>query len=330
MKNLRILAVEIGGSGPRAVLVEITREGSILLLGTPTRLLKYTYPEDLLNFIAGLVTGDVVAIVVSCAGNIIDHCVLGISPNAYWLGVDINLANLISEMTGLPVLVGNDMEMAAYGMHQLANEPEGTVAVLTIGSGIGGRIVRYVNGILQLVSERAEFGHAVLQTGPMAAPCGCGGKGHAEALISGDSVRDYIMRTRQWKIWEKDNPNPGHPFEFVKAAYLAEEEWAWLLLWEITQLLGFFLYNLTLGDTDINQFLLKGGLTKSLWEIPGFEEKFLRPVLRQNGWLNNAGIPLRLIPSEEQIAQLGEDADAFIGCGKAALVHHLVTIEQPL
>jgi glucokinase len=93
----------------------------------------------------------------------------------------------LSEATGLPTVVDNDANTAAYAelrfgvAHGLRD-----AMVITLGTGIGGgmivdgRVLRGANGFA------AEIGHFQIDPdGPM---CACGERGHWEAMASGNAL----------------------------------------------------------------------------------------------------------------------------------------------
>ena len=89
--------------------------------------------------------------------------------------------------TGLPVVVDNDANVAAWGEVVLgAAAGVGNVLMVTLGTGIGGgmvldgRVYRGANGF------SGEIGHfTVERDGPM---CACGERGHWEAIASGRAL----------------------------------------------------------------------------------------------------------------------------------------------
>ncbi|MET7399742.1 ROK family protein [Dactylosporangium sp. NPDC005572] len=80
----------------------------------------------------------------------------------------------------LPTYLLNDAQATALGV--AARWPHGTTAVLTMGTGIGGAVIR--DGSLDPgLGGAGDFGHVVIDVdGPR---CPCGGTGCLEALVSG-------------------------------------------------------------------------------------------------------------------------------------------------
>lgn len=100
---------------------------------------------------------------------------------------DMPLAAPIAEALGLPVVLDRDTHVAALGELEFgAARGYRNFLYLTVSTGIGGAIV--ADG--QLVTGRdgvaGELGHMMVQIdGP---PCGCGARGHLEAVSSGSGI----------------------------------------------------------------------------------------------------------------------------------------------
>ena len=152
----------------------------------------------------GLSAGDVVGIgmgvpgmIDSKAGNVI------YSNNLCW--EDFAIGETVSSLTGLPVKIANDANVAALGEVKFGVAKAYQNAILlTLGTGVGGGIV--VDG--KLVegnrSAGAELGHmAIVMNGEQ---CTCGRKGCLEAYASATAlIRDTkraMMAHPDSKLWE--------------------------------------------------------------------------------------------------------------------------------
>jgi glucokinase len=108
------------------------------------------------------------------------------APNIAW--EDVALGPMIADRVGLPVVVDNDANVAAYGeaLHGAGRGIADQVMV-TIGTGIGGGVI--VGGVVVRGARGAagEIGHMIIQAdgGP---PCACGNSGCFEALASGTAM----------------------------------------------------------------------------------------------------------------------------------------------
>ena len=107
------------------------------------------------------------------------------APNLAWR--DEPLAATVSERTGLPVVVENDANAAAWGEFRFgAARDAHSSLVITVGTGIGGGIVlddRLVRGSHGFA---AEIGHINIKPGGRR--CGCGLRGCWERYGSGSAL----------------------------------------------------------------------------------------------------------------------------------------------
>jgi len=124
---------------------------------------------------------------VSAAGFVSsDRKTMLATPNiADWNGVDLD--NQLTQLIGLPVVIENDANAAAWGEAKFgAGKNQDHMMMLTVGTGIGGGIV--VNGALYrgAYGIAAEFGH--LRVVPEGHLCGCGARGCFEQYASGNAL----------------------------------------------------------------------------------------------------------------------------------------------
>jgi len=130
---------------------------------------------------------DITSIGVSAAGFVSsDRKTMLATPNiADWNGV--NLDTELTALIGLPVVIENDANAAAWGEAKFgAGRNHNHMMMLTVGTGIGGGIV--VNGDLYrgAFGIAAEFGH--LRVVPDGHLCGCGARGCFEQYASGNAL----------------------------------------------------------------------------------------------------------------------------------------------
>jgi glucokinase len=106
---------------------------------------------------------------------------------------NVQLLAPIREHLGLPVFMGNDANMAAFGEYTFgAGRGSKCMVMLTLGTGIGSGLI--IDGkIYTGVSEAApEIGHHIIvANGPI---CGCGRYGCLEALAKRDAIIDRAAR----------------------------------------------------------------------------------------------------------------------------------------
>ena len=115
------------------------------------------------------------------------------APNLAWRNEP--LRDLVAARVNLPVIVENDANVAAWAefRYGAARAAEESMALFTVGTGIGGglvlggHIIRGANGIA------AEMGHVRVVPGGL--PCGCGRLGCLEQYASGKALVRYA---REW------------------------------------------------------------------------------------------------------------------------------------
>jgi len=135
----------------------------------------------------------VASVGVSAAGFVSsDRKTMLATPNiADWNGVDLD--HHLTQMIGLPVVIENDANAAAWGEAKFgAGKNQNHMMMLTVGTGIGGGIV--VNGALYrgAFGIAAEFGH--MRVVPEGHICGCGARGCFEQYASGNAL---LRHTRE-------------------------------------------------------------------------------------------------------------------------------------
>ncbi|MET8544868.1 ROK family glucokinase [Kitasatospora sp. NPDC004799] len=110
------------------------------------------------------------------------------APNIDWENEP--LRGRVEELTGLPTVVENDANCAAWAEFRFgAAEAHDDMVLITVGTGIGGGIV--LDGRLHRgrFGVAGEIGH--LNMVPDGLQCGCGGKGCWEQYGSGRALRRY-------------------------------------------------------------------------------------------------------------------------------------------
>ncbi|RWZ60079.1 ROK family glucokinase [Halobacillus fulvus] len=101
---------------------------------------------------------------------------------------DYNFGEILAELTGFPVWVDNDANLAALGENWLG-EGEGSenLIAITLGTGVGGGIITNGDIINGANGTAAEIGHVtVVKEG--GAPCNCGKTGCLETETSATGI----------------------------------------------------------------------------------------------------------------------------------------------
>lgn len=181
------IGIDVGGTKVAAGVVD--GQGVIhALLRRDTPSDDPTKTEDVIAEVVRELAGahDVRAIGIGAAGFVdADRRTVLFAPNLAWRSEP--LADAVEARCGLPTVVENDANAAAWGEARFgAGRTGNAVVVLTVGTGIGGGIV--VNGDLYRgrFGVAAELGH--LNVEPRGRRCGCGGRGCWERYASGRAL----------------------------------------------------------------------------------------------------------------------------------------------
>jgi len=145
------------------------------------KLVSSVWPED----------NDVTAIGVAVPGPLDPfQGILFAAPNIpAWQ--NLPLARLLQERCSVPVMMGNDANLAALGEWNFgAGKGHHHLVYLTVSTGIGGGVIVDDHLLLGSRGLAAEFGHITVQSdGPL---CSCGQRGHLEALASGPAIARWV------------------------------------------------------------------------------------------------------------------------------------------
>lgn len=155
-------------------------------------------PEDTAGIVAAIArlaaelleTADcpVAGVGLACAGLVDGHRGhLWFAPNLPWR--DIDLAAEVEQRLGRPVVVENDANAAAWGEYRHgtgAAADTDAMALITVGTGIGGGAVAGDQLLRGSFGAGGEIGHVVLD--PDGPRCGCGNRGCLEVFASGSAL----------------------------------------------------------------------------------------------------------------------------------------------
>ena len=187
------IAIDIGGTQIRVAIYPKGETRPIKQKRIPTKGKNETPLERLIGLVAEMwpVNDSVCAIVAAAPGWVNPQ--LGIvytCPNIP--GWDnLPLAQILHDRFGVPVKLGNDANLAALGEWRYgAGRGHHNLIYLTISTGIGGGVIIDDRMLLGAHGIAAEMGHVtVIPDGPM---CGCGQRGHLEAVGSGTAIGRYV------------------------------------------------------------------------------------------------------------------------------------------
>ncbi|WP_134772904.1 ROK family glucokinase [Ornithinimicrobium flavum] len=185
------IGVDVGGTRLKAGLVD--DRGAVLVETVRDTPARTSTPEVLEDAVVGVVVellgraeGPVAAVGIGAAGFVdAERGVVVFAPHLPWR--DHPLRDRLAERLDVPVLVDNDANAAGWAEHRFgAGQGETHLAVVTLGTGIGGAVITH--GRLQRGRRglAGEFGHQ--QMVPGGRPCECGHDGCWEQYVSGSVV----------------------------------------------------------------------------------------------------------------------------------------------
>lgn len=228
-----IRAIDGGGAGFRRADIEGTE--ILSFAKTPGPLSRL---DELLDFVRVKLLPQTKGIAYAMAGVIENNELVVKSPNAHFLD-GVHLAQETKKALPkkrIDSMVFNDMEAAVTGMAALLHD-EPYFMGITWSSGIGLQIWSH-GKILSL----AEGGHTVLDPSPFAPLCGCGKRGHTEAIVGGASIRRRVIAETQTLGIQL--PEGKDPCAYLDECYQRDDEWAVNLYQVVAQGMGIFLANI--------------------------------------------------------------------------------------
>jgi len=100
---------------------------------------------------------------------------------------NLPLKKIMEKRLEKPVFIGNDANLAALGEWKFGGgRGHDDVLYITISTGVGGGVISQGRMLLGANGLAAEVGHVTVDpAGPM---CGCGQRGHLEAIASGTAI----------------------------------------------------------------------------------------------------------------------------------------------
>lgn len=181
------IGLDVGGSKVAGILMSED--------GTVRELLRLDTPADDVEAVLETVVlvaerlrarGSAAAVGLGAAGMVeFETGVMRWAPNIAWR--EVPLRELVEEHIGLPCVVDNDANTAAWGEFRFgAGRGLRHALVVTVGTGIGGGLIQ--DGALYRGAHgfAAEIGHVIVEPdGPI---CGCGNLGCWEQVASGQAL----------------------------------------------------------------------------------------------------------------------------------------------
>ncbi len=186
------IVADVGGTHIRAACFPIQSQTPTIVKRISTKGPESPH-ERLINLISAIVPKDeeIAAITVAAPGPLDPYeGIIYEAPNIPGWN-NLPLRKLIQDQFKVPVAIGNDANLAALGEWRFgAGIGHRHLVYLTVSTGIGGGVI-IDNQLLQgLHGLAAELGHiTVIPDGPL---CGCGQRGHLEAVTSGPAIARWV------------------------------------------------------------------------------------------------------------------------------------------
>ncbi len=167
----------------------------------------------------GIDKSDVLGVGVGVPGPVDSKGVIYGTDNLGW--EVFNVAEVLSGLTGLPVKVENDANIAAFGeMWKGGGKGYNNVVMVTLGTGVGGGIIVNGNIVSGYTGGAGEIGHIHVDD-TETEPCGCGNKGCLEQYASATGIarlaRRRLMKDDAPSRLRKQNISAKTVFDAVKA-----------------------------------------------------------------------------------------------------------------
>ena len=266
MNNKKCFGVDLGGTTAKIGLFDM--DGKLVD--------KYEIPtnkeddgihilDDIKEFIDTVIveksldSKDIIGIGLGVPGAVTDDGIVNKCINLGW-GV-INVESIMKEKTNFNVKVGNDANMAALGEYWKGGAAEfSSIALITIGTGIGGGIIingRPINGYN---GAAGEIGHMPIVYDETET-CNCGKKGCLEQVASASG----IVRVAKRFLSTTDLPSTLRGAKDISAKVVFDEAKksdiiACEVVDYITKYLGLALANVA-GVIDPECFVIGGGVS---------------------------------------------------------------------
>lgn len=183
------IAVDVGGTQLRAACYPENSHTPEKIQKISTRSEDATVTERLIKLIERVMPDQgllaAIGLAIPGAVNPFDGIVY-IAPNIPgWVNVPVK--EIVQEHFNIPVAVGNDANLAALGEWKYgAGRGHSNLLYFTISTGVGGGVILDNRLLLGQSGLAGEVGHiTVAPEGPL---CGCGKRGHLEAIVSGPAI----------------------------------------------------------------------------------------------------------------------------------------------
>lgn len=180
---------------------------------------------------------------------------------------DYPVRDEIESRLGARVFLDNDANVAALGEKWLgAARDADDMAMLTLGTGIGGAIILNGKIFYGMSGMAGEFGHVTIE--PNGVPCGCGNRGCAERYASATAVvrmaREAIASGDAPQLAQAANSDPDFSAKSVYDLAMKGDAAAQRIFTRFGEALGILLADLV-NVLDLDMYVIGGGVV-SAWD----------------------------------------------------------------
>jgi glucokinase len=180
---------------------------------------------------------------------------------------DYPVRDEIERRLGAKVFLNNDANMAALGEKWLgAGRDVDDMAMLTLGTGIGGAIILGGKLFYGMSGMAGEFGHVTVE--PNGVLCGCGNRGCAERYASATAIvrmaREAIESGRAPELRQAASADPEFSAEFIYNLAVQGDPPAQQIFQRFGEVLGILLADLV-NVLDLEMFVIGGGVVNA-WD----------------------------------------------------------------
>jgi glucokinase len=188
------------------------------------------------------------------------------SPNLPgWAGTPVQAE--IERLLGTRVILENDANVAALGEKWLgAARDVDDMAMLTLGTGVGGGIVLQGRIWHGMTGMAGEFGHMTVE--PEGPPCGCGNRGCVEQYASATAVvrmaKEAIASGRAPGLAKAASSDPEFSSKAIYNLAIQGDEEARKIFGRVGRALGICIANLV-NAFNLNMYVIGGGAS-SAWD----------------------------------------------------------------
>ncbi len=312
-----IFGIDLGGTTVKCGL--FTENGDLLEkweIPTDTTNKGANIPKDIANTILekmqekSIPAEEVLGVGMGIPGPVFSKGIVAGCANLGW--GRMNIAEVMTDLTGLNFIPGNDANVAALGeMWKGGGRGYDNVVMITLGTGVGGGIIVDGKIIPGAFGCGGEIGHIVVNNAETAV-CGCGGHGHLEQYASATGV----VRLANLELESSNEVSSLREIEKITAKDVFDAAKAGdALALKVVDRYGWYLA-MALGHVastvDPEIFVIGGGMAKAGQIIIDAVEKYYGKNLLGS-----------LRERKFALAELGNDAGIF---GSAKLV--LTSLEK--